>query len=624
MNASLLLAIATLALVIGPLLERMGRRLPALAALIDGATVGGIVVVALMHLMPESAAHLGWWAFLLFAVGLALPLLTEKLLVRSWQGWRITVGALVLVLFVGHLLVEGAALASTATNERLALATVLVVAGHNLPLGVLLWGQTKRRFGSAWSVAVLVAVGAITWFGPLVIPVSEGNFSAVCSAVLAGGLLHLVLQHEPHLHGVYSSARRNVWSAAGAVGAAALLLMYLGAAQGTGAHAHGNEHLPARFVELFLETAPPLLIGVIGAALIEAFMPAAATRWLGRGSRVSQALRGVLIGAPMPVCSCGVLPIYRSLILRGVPATAALALLMAAPEIGVDSFLLSLSLLGLTTTIARCAAALVLALLVGLVVGRLVERTAPHIPAAPDGGSIGASGASPIASLRRAFFETWGHLAPWILVGLYAAALIEPWLSTEWARSLPVWLQIAVLSLLGMPTYICATAATPLAALLLVSGFSPGAVIAFLLTGPATNLTTFGALRKLHSRKVAAAFAATALGGAFVIGLCVDALMPTVTLIARPGELEHTHGAWTWICATVLCALTAWILLREGPRRFIAQLDPGAEEREHAHDHHDHDGHDDHADGSRSADSGTESDLAACAGTTLPGAAKPV
>ena len=58
MNASLLLTIATLALVVGPLLERVGRRLPVLAALIDGATVGGIVIGATVGLAALCAGPL--------------------------------------------------------------------------------------------------------------------------------------------------------------------------------------------------------------------------------------------------------------------------------------------------------------------------------------------------------------------------------------------------------------------------------------------------------------------------------------------------------------------------------------------------------------------------------------
>ena len=95
MHATLLLSIATLALVVGPFLDRMGRRLPVLAALIDGATVGGIVVLSVLHLLPEAGAHLGWWALLWFAVGLVLPSAAERLMVRTGDTWRLTSGFLV-------------------------------------------------------------------------------------------------------------------------------------------------------------------------------------------------------------------------------------------------------------------------------------------------------------------------------------------------------------------------------------------------------------------------------------------------------------------------------------------------------------------------------------------------
>jgi uncharacterized membrane protein YraQ (UPF0718 family) len=369
-----------------------------------------------------------------------------------------------------------------------------------------------------------------------------------------------------------------VISAGGALAAGALILAYLGH-EPQGEHAHGVTHLPGRFLELCLVTAPPLLLGVIGAALMEAFLPHSAARWLGRGSRTTQALRGVALGAPMPVCSCGVLPIYHALIKRSVSPTAALALLIAAPEIGIDSLLLSLPLLGTATTVARLASALALALCVGWIVGRLVPA-----PAEPLERAHAEPRPAPGAAIRRGLLETWGHLAPWILVGLFATAFVEPWISLEWARSMPAWLQILVLSLVGMPTYICATAATPLAALLLVSGFTPGAVIAFLLTGPATNLTTFGALQRLHSRRIALAFVATALGATWGIGLLVNAFLPAPLLPSVLGGEAHEHGWLQVVCASVLGLMTLGLILRAGPRGFLAQLGPEADE--HDHDHH--------------------------------------
>jgi uncharacterized membrane protein YraQ (UPF0718 family) len=493
LNPTLLLAIATLALVVGPLLERAARRMTPLAGLIDGATVGGIVVFSLLHLMPEAGAHLGWWAMAWLALGLMLPLWAERMLVQASQSWRLSIGFLVLVLFLVHELIESAALASKAYDERVGLMTLLVVVGHRLPLGLLLWGQTRARFGRPVSIAVLALVASFTWFGPMWVSPSNETFSAVLSALLAGGLMHLVLQHAP-ANAPAAGGARHLASAVGFIVAVSLFVPYLagGAADHVHGelHAHGTGRVARRVGELVLETALPLVIGVIGATLIEAFLPSSFTRWLSRGSKVRQALSGVAIGAPMPVCSCGVLPVYRSLIQKGVPITAALALLVAAPEIDLASFLLSWPMLGPATAIARLLCALVLALCIGWIVGSFVHRERGVASGVDEREPAGSW-----AAVQRALLETWGHLAPWILIGLVATALVEPWISTDWAAATPPWAQVLVLSLAGMPTYICATAATPFAALLLAKGFTPGAVIAFLLSGRVRRHCFHGDLR---------------------------------------------------------------------------------------------------------------------------------
>jgi hypothetical protein len=588
-NPTLLLAIATLALVVGPLFERLSRRVPLMAALIDGATVGGIVVVSFLHLMPEAGAHLGWWALVLLAVGLVLPMWAERLLARSAGSLRLSVGVLVVGLLLVHEVIESAALASKANEERVGIATLLVVVGHRLPLGLLLWGHTKRRFGKVASIAVLVFVAAFTWFGPVLVPIEAGTFTAGLSALLAGGLLHLVLQHAPESElSREHEASRHAVSALGAVFAIAFFVPYL--LTGGGGHGHGHEHaedvslLADRLTHLVIESAPYLLAGVLGAACIEAFLPASLAKRFSSGPRWRQALAGVAIGTPMPVCSCGVLPIYRSLIQRGVAPTAALALLVSAPEIGVDSILLSWKMLGPSATVARVGAALVLALCIGYFVGALAERAG-----ARDLGHVHAdecpSGA--LARLRRGLLETWGHLAPWIVIGLVLTAMIEPWIDPHWARATPPWLQIVILCLIGMPTYICATAATPLAAMLLAKGFAPGAVIAFLLTGPATNLTTFGALQRLHSTRVALAFVALAFAVTFALGALVNALAPLAVADATPHEVEHENGPVAQACAVLLGLMTLWVLLRQGPRAFLGQLwsGDGRSTDAHAHGH---------------------------------------
>ncbi len=593
MNQTVLLAIATLALVVGPLLDRVARRWPIVPALIDGATVGGIVVLSFLHLIPEAGEHLGLWALVLLAVGLLLPVFAERLIEGSGDHMRISLGVLVVALFLAHELIESAALASVASDERVGLATLLVVVGHRLPLGLLLWGQTRRRFGAAWSVVALAAVALLTWFGPVLVPIEHGVFTAALSALLAGGLLHLVLQHAPAAEHTHEHERvRHAWSALGLVLAVAFFVPYL-LGHGAGDHDHGPTHLPERLAELVLETSTPLLIGLVGAALIEAFLPGAATRWLSGGSRLRRALAGIAVGAPMPVCSCGVLPIYRSLMRRGVSATAGLALLVAAPELDLAAVLLSWPMLGGPTTIARIACALVLALAVAWVVGALAERAPARTQTSPS--SVVQRPRDALGALGHGLFETWAHLAPWILLGLVLTALIEPWIPTDFASSIPPSAQVLLLCVAGIPTYICATAATPFAALLLAKGFAPGAVIAFLLTGPASNLTTIGALRRLHSPRVALAFVGVAIAVTCALGLAVNVLLADVTAAAGlEAPHEHGHATHDWVAAWVLLALTIWVVLRAGPRQFLAQLwvSDGDAPHEHAHAHshgHSHD-----------------------------------
>ena len=334
MNATLLLAIATLALVVGPFLERVARRLPGLAALIDGATVGGIVVISIFHLLPDASVHLGWWALFWLAAGLLIPTVAERLMVGTYRGWKVAIAVAVLVLFLIHEILESAALVSKANDERLGLATLLVVVGHRLPAGVLLWGQTRKSFGVFGSAVALGLVVAAIWFIPPLIPV-ELEFAGLLSALLAGGLLHLVLQHRPVFESPdLSRAAQNAWSAVGLLVAVALLVPFLGPhpelEHAGAAHHHPALDLGERLLALTLEVSFPLLLGVLGAAAIEAYLPGSAARWLKTGSRLRQAMTGVAIGAPMPVCSCGVLPIYRSLIHKGVPPTAALSFLIAA------------------------------------------------------------------------------------------------------------------------------------------------------------------------------------------------------------------------------------------------------------------------------------------------------
>ncbi|MEL6348901.1 MAG: permease, partial [Myxococcota bacterium] len=285
-----------------------------------------------------------------------------------------------------------------------------------------------------------------------------------------------------------------------------------------------------------------------------------------------QSARGILFGIPLPICSCGVLPLYESLLKRGAPPAAALAFLVATPELGVDALFLSVPLLGVPLTLTRIAAAVLIAITVAL----MMQHTIPAQRQTVEPNETEQPTPLPgrlRAGMKYGLVDLVDYTMPWILAGLAFAAMLEPLLGHDVLQQLPSIVQVPLFALIGIPLYVCASGATPMAAMAVHKGISAGAALAFLLAGPATNLTTFGMLSKLHGRKIAAWFGLAVVGLAVVIGWVVDILG------AQPPEVLHLAvdadappGLIAWICAAILTGLSLASLLRLGPRGVLAQI----------------------------------------------------
>jgi uncharacterized membrane protein YraQ (UPF0718 family) len=327
----------------------------------------------------------------------------------------------------------------------------------------------------------------------------------------------------------------------------------------------------ATFLSLALDSAPALLLAFVAAGVAYAFIPAAGLSWLRRGGALRQAGAGMLLGLPLPVCSCGVVPLYQGLVKQGVPTAAAVAFLVATPELGIDAVLLSLPLLGAGFTLVRVGAAVVVAVVVALLLARRFGASAPRrvLPQAP--------AAAPAVSRWRLAVQTGAgevvdHTAPWILVGLAVAALLAPLLDGSWITRLPPVVDVLVFAALGVPLYICASASTPLVAVLVAAGVSPGAGLALLITGPATNVATFGVLARMHGRPFATAFAVAMTACSVVLGVLVNRLLPTLAFPAVGAADPERHGVWAWIALVVVTLLVLGSVARRGPRAFVGEL----------------------------------------------------
>ncbi len=552
-----------------PLVEWAVRGRRTATAAFEGlifVALGGMVLV---HILPHSLVVAGMGALGAAALGLGLALALGRRL-PAMAGLVLAVVGL-----AAHAVLDGRALSLHGAEGTT--LTLLAVVLHRLPLGVGLWWLVRPVLGPLWGAVLLLAValaGAMGFgWGEAVLGPDVVRGTALFQALVAGALLPALFRGRAD--SAVRERSQRLAAGLGAIAAMALLALVSHAHPVLGAQP-GELGAGTTFLHLALETAPALLVAYVLSGLFQAFVGDASLGWLKRGSSFSQALRGTVVGLPLALCSCGVLPVYRGIIRKGVPVAAAMSFLVAAPEIGVSAFLVSVPLIGWPLTLARLGGAFVVALLVGLIVGRLV-------PAAPLATT--ASPAEPprplrerlVQGLREGLVESVDHTAPWILVGAGLAALMEPLLSADWLSRLPPGLDVPLMALLGAPSFVCASGATPLVAVLLHKGLSPGAALAFLITGPATSITTFAVLGKLHGRKVTLAFGGVVAVTSISLGLALNALLPAQTGLAHEPHAEH-GGLLEWVGLVLLAALFLASLLRQGPHTFLAQLLPGADE----------------------------------------------
>lgn len=322
--------------------------------------------------------------------------------------------------------------------------------------------------------------------------------------------------------------------------------------------------------QLVLTISPLLLFGLAVAGLLHVFISEElVVRHLGKPGWRS-VWWATLVGVPLPLCSCSVVPVVASLRRKGASDGASVGFLISAPQIGADSFLLTQGLMGLGFACYRIGTAFVTALTAGLLIdaGQGGALPPPASPALAD---------RPGDSRPRRFWqhiqELVASLANNLLIGLLLAALIlvvlPDGLLADWQGESP-WLAMLIALGVGVPLYICATASTPIAAALVVKGLHPGAALVFLLTGPATNMVTLVMLRTSLGRRAITIYLASICVVALLAGWLLGVLDVQLSLNVAG---SHIHGGLiAWWSRLAVVALGGLLLLHYG-RLLRARLD---------------------------------------------------
>jgi len=339
-------------------------------------------------------------------------------------------------------------------------------------------------------------------------------------------------------------------------------------------------------LEIWLVTAAMaayLLLGFLVAGLLSVFIsPTWLERHLG-GRGMGPVIRASLFGVPLPLCSCGVIPVAASLRQHGASKSATTAFLLSTPQTGVDSIMVTWTMLGPLFAVFRPVAAL----LTGFLGGGIVQAAEPPQRSAEAiaeqlRGQTEAEAAATVprgvaakikAALDYGLITLPADIGRALLVGVLIAGLLSAVIPADFLASYlgagPA--SVALMMVVGIPIYVCATASVPLAASFIFLGASPGAALAFLIAGPATNAATITTVARVLGRRPMIIYLATVAVSAFGGGLLLDWLLPRAAeaLPVLDGGGHHHEGVG-WIdhlgggLLVVVMTSSWWIVRRRG------------------------------------------------------------
>ncbi len=290
--------------------------------------------------------------------------------------------------------------------------------------------------------------------------------------------------------------------------------------------------------------APYLVAGILIAALVNTF---ASRRKLGLLLQVRRWWLlpvASLLGIASPACTYGTVPIFMEMIRGGAPMAPAATFLVASSLVNPQIFLLTTGALGLPIALAQAGASLAFAVLVGALVSRLTSRGIDL-----EGSELRAArkAEEPTAATISAQPSSRKHL-PWpkrlalnvldltefvgfyFVIGTIIASLAAEFIPKELviaAVGQGKWWAIPFAAVVSLPTYVCGGGIIPFIAQARTMGMASGAVLAFLIAGPATRITALSALAVLFRKRAVAVYVIILLVFSTVLGIAIGQFIQT-------------------------------------------------------------------------------------------------
>lgn len=276
-----------------------------------------------------------------------------------------------------------------------------------------------------------------------------------------------------------------------------------------------NQYISALW-QVFSAMAPWLLLGYfLGGVIAFVLTPEIVKKHL-NGNDFKSILKAVLLGVPLPLCSCGVIPVAAALREEGAGKGAVSSFFVSTPQTGIDSFLLTGSMLGWPVALVRLALAYVTGFFCGIAINlsdRGKDDVQPekkekkhcccchaHSDAVPAKNWKNA----PVFILHYGFIKMLKSMSPSLVLGILISALIQMLVPENFGAAYignNIWLQFIIVGVLALPLYVCSSASVPIAAALILKGFSPGAALVFLVAGPGISSVSITAMKNILGTK---------------------------------------------------------------------------------------------------------------------------
>ncbi|MCP4676693.1 MAG: permease [Deltaproteobacteria bacterium] len=314
---------------------------------------------------------------------------------------------------------------------------------------------------------------------------------------------------------------------------------------------------------LLARMAPYLLLGIAVAGVMHVLLPVGfVAKQLGKAG-IGSVFKAATLGVPLPLCSCGVVPVAASLKKSGASPGAVVSFLVTTPTSGIDSILATYSLLGGAIAVARVAVSFVIGLAAGIATSLGLRGNS-----FPDENGAAASENEPdgnpfVRGAVYAFGELLGGIARPLAIGCLLGGAIAYFLPPGVLGQVigHGFLSYLAMLVVGIPLYVCASGSIPLAAALLAKGISPGAALIFLIAGPATNAATVTVISGMLGKRTLFIYLGVLILGALGAGATTD-LVFTLFPSWIPGMVHgHVHGDAALSVFEIACGFSLGLVM---------------------------------------------------------------